>query len=381
MRKFLIICEFIIKFGGNIIFNNNKILLFISIIFVSLIAVSAVSAADNVNDTVAVSDEANIVAVENDKIVSIDDNDKIASAVVEESEVIAADDADEIVSTDDSEKETVVSSGSSFGNGSSIDFSKLFNGTSITFGNGTSFNMSSLFNGTTISFGNGTSFNTSSLFGANITFGNSSFNISSLIGGNGTSFDFSKIMDLMGGTPKESINATDISKVYTTNTKYKVTVMKGNETLTTGTVVFTVDNKEYTGHIGSDGVASVVLKNLKPGNHFITSEYGDVLVKNIISVKKANPKLYAKNKSFKVKAKYKKYAVALKTNEKKVLKNTKVIIKVNGKTYSAKTNAKGIAVFKLTKLTKVGKFSATVKSAATACYKSVSKKVTIVVKK
>ena len=337
-------------------------MLFISIIFVSLIAVSAVSAADNVNDTVAVSDEANIVAVENDKIVSIDDNDKIASEVVEESEVIAADDADEIVSTDDSEKETVVSSGSSFGNGSSIDFSKLFNGTSIT-------------------FGNGTSFNTSSLFGANITFGNSSFNISSLIGGNGTSFDFSKIMDLMGGTPKESINATDISKVYTTHTKYKVTVMKGNETLTTGTVVFTVDNKEYTGHIGSDGVASVVLKNLKPGNHFIISEYGDVLVKNIISVKKANPKLYAKNKSFKVKAKYKKYAVALKTNEKKVLKNTKVIIKVNGKTYSAKTNAKGIAVFKLTKLTKVGKFSATVKSAATACYKSVSKKVTIVVKK
>ena len=348
-------------------------MLFISIIFVSLIAVSAVSAADNVNDTVAVSDEANIVAVENDKIVSAD---------VEESDVLAADNADEIVSADDSDKETVLSDGSSsFGSGSGIDIEKLFNGTSITFGNGTSFNMGDLFNGTTISFGNGTSFNTSSLFGANITFGNSSFNISSLIGGNGTSFDFSKIMDLMGGTPKESINATDISKVYTTNTKYKVTVMKGNETLTTGTVVFTVDNKEYTGHIGSDGVASVVLKNLKPGNHFIISEYGDVLVKNIISVKKANPKLYAKNKSFKVKAKYKKYAVALKTNEKKVLKNTKVIIKVNGKTYSAKTNAKGIAVFKLTKLTKVGKFSATVKSAATACYKSVSKKVTIVVKK
>ena len=348
-------------------------MLFISIIFVSLIAVSAVSAADNVNDTVAVSDEANIVAVENDKIVSAD---------VEESDVLAADNADEIVSADDSDKETVLSDGSSsFGSGSGIDIEKLFNGTSITFGNGTSFNMGDLFNATTISFGNGTSFNTSSLFGANFTFGNSSFNISSLIGGNGTSFDISKILDMMGGTPKESINATDASGVYLNNIKFKVTVMKGNETLTTGTVVFTIDNKEYTGHIGSDGVASVTLKNLKPGDHFITSEYGDVLVKNVISVKKAAPVLTAKNKAFKAKTKTKKYTVTLKNSKKKAIKNVKVTLKVNGKTYSAKTNSKGQAIFKLTKLTKVGKLPATVKFAGNAYYKASQKSVKITVKK
>ena len=348
-------------------------MLFISIIFVSLIAVSAVSAADNVNDTVAVSDEANIVAVENDKIVSAD---------VEESDVLAADNADEIVSADDSDKETVLSDGSSsFGSGSGIDIEKLFNGTSITFGNGTSFNMGDLFNGTTISFGNGTSFNTSSLFGANFTFGNSSFNISSLIGGNGTSFDISKILDMIGGTPKESINATDASGVYLNNIKFKVTVMKGNETLTTGTVVFTIDNKEYTGHIGSDGVASVTLKNLKPGDHFITSEYGDVLVKNVISVKKAVPVLTAKNKAFKAKTKTKKYTVTLKNSKKKAIKNVKVTLKVNGKTYSAKTNSKGQAIFKLTKLTKVGKLPATVKFAGNAYYKASQKSVKITVKK
>lgn len=270
------------------------------------------------------SDEANVVAVENDKIVSIDNNDKIASADVEESDVLAADNADEIVSADDSDKETVLSDGSSsFGSGSGIDIEKLFNGTSITFGNGTSFNIGDLFNGTTISFGNGTSFNTSSIFGANFTFGNSSFNISSLIGSNGTSFDISKILDMMGGTPKESINATDVSGVYLNNIKFKVTVMKGNETLTTGTVVFTIDNKEYTGHIGSDGVASVTLKNLKPGDHFITSEYGDVLVKNVISVKKAVPVLTAKNKTFKAKTKTKKYTVTLKNSKKKAIKMLK----------------------------------------------------------
>ena len=347
-------------------------MLFISIIFVSLIAVSAVSAADNVNDTVAVSDEANIVAVENDKIVSAD---------VEESDVLAADNADEIVSADDSDKETVLSDGSSsFGSGSGIDIEKLFNGTSITFGNGTSFNMGDLFNGTTISFGNGTSFNTSSLFGANFTFGNSSFNISSLIGGNGTSFDISKILDMMGGTPKESINATDASGVYLNNIKFKVTVMKGNETLTTGTVVFTIDNKEYTGHIGSDGVASVTLKNLKPGDHFITSEYGDVLVKNVISVKKAVPVLTAKNKAFKAKTKTKKYTVTLKNSKKKAIKNVKVTLKVNGKTFNVKTNSKGLGVFKITNLKKKGIYIAVITVPTNKYYNKISKKMKIAVK-
>ena len=183
-----------------------------------------------------------------------------------------------------------------------------------------------------------------------------------------------------GKTVVDTINATDVSKVYTTNTKYSVNVLHGNETLTSGAVTFTIDNKEYVGS-WKDGSAYVNLKNLKPGDHFIITEYGQTLVKNKITVKKATPKLTVKNKAFKVKTKTKKYTVTLKTNENKVLKNTKVAIKVNGKTYSAKTNSKGKATFKITKLNKVGKFSATVKSTATACFKSVSKKITINVKK
>ena len=272
----------------------------------------------------------------------MDNADKIVSAGANDSNVVSADSKDEMVSTDVVEKDDVVSIGSKSGNSSSFDFSSLFNGTSISFGNGTSFNLSSLFNGTTISFGNGTSFNTSSLLNANFTFGNgTSFNVSSLIGSNGTSFDIGSILDIFGGkTVTDSINATDLSKVYTTNTKYSVKVMHGNETLTSGAVSFTIDNKEYVGS-WKDGSVYVNLKNLKPGDHFIITEY----------------------------------------DENKVLKNTKVAIKVNGKTYSAKTNSKGQATIKITKLTKVGKFNATVKSAATACYKSVTKTVTITVKK
>ena len=318
----------------------NRLLLFVSIIFVSLIALSAVSAAD-MDDSVAVSsvDDSNVVAVEADdsNVVALDDED-----LVLDPEDGGSDNTNDPVTPSNEGADESSDSGS----GSSFDFSKLFNGTTITLDNGTTLDLGSLINGTNISFGNGTSVNISSLFNSNVTFGNGtgSFNFSSLISSNGTSFDFSSILDIFGGN-KETINASDISKVFTTKTKFSVTVSKGNSTLTSGNVVFTIDNKEYVGHIGSNGVASVSLKNLKPGTHFITSEYADVIVKNTITVKKATPKLTAKAKTFKKAKKVKKYTITLKTNEKKALKKVKVTIKVKGKTYKAKTNSKGKATF------------------------------------
>ena len=81
-----------------------------------------------------------------------------------------------------------------------------------------------------------------------------------------------------------------------------------------------------------------------------------------------------------MKDKYKKYQVTLKTNKNKVYKKQKITIKVNGKTYSAKTSSKGIATFKLTKLTKKGTFKATVKYSGNSKFKAVTKKVKITVK-
>ena len=62
------------------------------------------------------------------------------------------------------------------------------------------------------------------------------------------------------------------------------------------------------------------------------------------------------------------------------MKNTKITIKVNSKTYSAKTNAKGQAIFKLTKLTKKGSYSAVVTYVGSSIYNKVSKTVKITVK-
>ena len=57
----------------------------------------------------------------------------------------------------------------------------------------------------------------------------------------------------------------------------------------------------------------------------------------------------------------------------------KITIKVNGKTFSAKTNSKGVASIKV-KVTKKGKFTATAKFAGDNTYKGITKKARFTVK-
>ena len=99
-----------------------------------------------------------------------------------------------------------------------------------------------------------------------------------------------------------------------------------------------------------------------------------------VTVKKATPKLTAKAKTFKFEDKTKKYTISLKDNKGKALKNKKITLKVNGKTYTAKTNSKGVATFKLNKLTKKGKFNAAITYAGDKYYNKISKKAKITVK-
>jgi hypothetical protein len=62
-----------------------------------------------------------------------------------------------------------------------------------------------------------------------------------------------------------------------------------------------------------------------------------------------------------------------------VLKNAKVTLKINGKTYTAKTNAKGIATFKVKLAKKAKTYKYTVKFAGNgrSAAKSLSKKLKV----
>ncbi|WP_405320094.1 Ig-like domain repeat protein [Methanobrevibacter thaueri] len=96
---------------------------------------------------------------------------------------------------------------------------------------------------------------------------------------------------------------------------------------------------------------------------------------------KVATKIVAKKKAFKAKVKTKKYTITLKTKAGKAIKKVKVTLKIKGKTYKAKTNAKGKATFKIKKLTKKGKYTAKIKFAGNKNFKAASKKVKITVKK
>ena len=99
-----------------------------------------------------------------------------------------------------------------------------------------------------------------------------------------------------------------------------------------------------------------------------------------VVIKKASSKITAAKKTFKAKTKVKKYAVVLKDITNSPIINTKLTLKVKGKTYSAKTNYKGKAVFKITKLNKKGTYKAVIKFNGNKYYLKSTKNTKITVK-
>ena len=112
------------------------------------------------------------------------------------------------------------------------------------------------------------------------------------------------------------------------------------------------------------------------GNNFFLKASKNVK----ITVKKASPKLTANKMTFKKSVKTKKYTVTLKTSQNKPVKNALVSLKVNKKTYTAKTNSNGSTTFKITNLNQKGTFTAVVNYAGNSYYNAKTAKTKITVK-
>ena len=123
---------------------------------------------------------------------------------------------------------------------------------------------------------------------------------------------------------------------------------------------FTVNGRDYNGITDANGYARLRI-NLNPGKYTITARYHNMsvskkiqvkqtlsLVKKTVSVKKG------KNLVLSAKLKW-----TLKVNKGKSVKGKKIVFKFKGKSYTAKTNSKGIAKVtiksKVTKKLKAGK--------------------------
>ena len=168
------------------------------------------------------------------------------------------------------------------------------------------------------------------------------------------------------------------------NTAYKITLRDGAGEIMAGkSISISFNGKIYSATTGSNGVASFKIPVSTAGNYAVTLCYtgdathkGCVATSTISIVKQASTLKIAK-KTFK-KSAVKKVTATLKVGGKTV-KGKKITFNVNGKTYTAKTNAKGVATAKV-KLSKKGTFKYTAKFAGDSAYKAVTKTSEIIVK-
>ena len=156
------------------------------------------------------------------------------------------------------------------------------------------------------------------------------------------------------------INCNDVYSIVSFEKNYNVTIINST---------FNADQVEAfiippITHVGPDGI------------HKITNNTNA----SKVVFNKSSVNVFAKNKVFNKKLKTKLYSVVLKSKNGKVLKNAFVTLKIKGKLFKAKTNSKGKATFKITKLTKKSKYKATIAYKGNNCYNKASKKVKLVLK-
>lgn len=138
---------------------------------------------------------------------------------------------------------------------------------------------------------------------------------------------------------------------YFDGSSYKVRVI-GDDGKVVGagqTITFKVNSKTYKIKTNKNGYATLKI-NLIPKTYKITAEYKGYKISNKIVVKKV---LKASNIS-KKRSKFVKFSATLKNSKGKAIVGKKIIFKIKGKTYTAKTNKKGIATISIKNL-KVGK--------------------------
>ena len=183
---------------------------------------------------------------------------------------------------------------------------------------------------------------------------------------------------------KTELSISNVDTVYNSG-KYIIIKLTDENSKAVSSVKVTVvlGGKTFTPTTDQNGKAKVSTNGLVPKNHIAiitfdgNTKYDKSTTTAKVVVKKATVKLTAKAKTFNKSVKTKKYTVTLKTNQNKIMKSTKITLKVNGKTYSAKTNAKGQTTFKITKLTKKGKFNAVITYKGNAYYNKVTKNINI----
>lgn len=168
--------------------------------------------------------------------------------------------------------------------------------------------------------------------------------------------------------------------------KVKLSTSEG-KALASKTVKITINKKTYTVKTDKTGIAKVKVNLITKKTYSVAVKFaGDSNYKSIsktgtIVVKAGSKKAKITSSNLKVKKNTKKtYSFKLLTSANKAIKSAKVHVILNGKTYTVKTNTKGVAKLSF-KLSTVKKYAITMKFLGNSNYKAVSKKSTITVTK
>ena len=180
------------------------------------------------------------------------------------------------------------------------------------------------------------------------------------------------------------IVASKLTKAYDPNGYYTVKLLssKTKKGIAYIKVTITVSGKKITATTDKNGNAKFSLSKFALGLNKLQISVSD---SNVNSAKTTSTLKLNKAKTIitapKLTAKYKKSAyfkVTVKTASKKLVKNTKVKVKIGSKTYNVKTNSKGVAQVN-TKSLKIGTHKVSISSGDSRL--TMSKKSTIVIKK
>ena len=145
------------------------------------------------------------------------------------------------------------------------------------------------------------------------------------------------------------------------------------------------NGKIYNRTTDANGKAKLQINLRKSDNYtfaicFLGDEnYDSSFVVAKITVNVQTPKLTVPKKTYKAAAKTKKLTATFKTARGTVVKGQKITFTVNGKTYTATTNKKGVATVKVS-LKKKGTYKVTAKFAGDITYKAITKTSKLVIK-
>lgn len=214
--------------------------------------------------------------------------------------------------------------------------------------------------------------------------------VSAVFAGNGNFLASNNTADFNFTIPKVAtqLSCAGVTTYYNVGKNLVVTLKDANgNVLANKMVTVNFIGKTYTKVTDANGQIIFKLSaTLLPKTYLTTITFAgdETLINSSVAtkvvVKKATVKMAASAKTFKKSLKTKKYSITLKNNLGKVMKNTKVTLKIKGKTFSAYTNSKGVTTFKITKLTKKGKYTSYVKYAGSKYYNALNKKVVITLK-